>query len=220
VCNGAFGMSKLPFAHPAAGRIIVLDTETTGLTQNDRLITLGAVSLEDGELVSQRTLYLIFDPMTKSNPFAERVHGFDEWTLRHQDMFGSYARKVRDWLGWADTLVMHNASFDMRFLQGEMQRAGLPAITTPHYCTMKAAREMWPLDSVRLDRCLEHCGIERRGVRHGALEDAMLTAAIFLRQQDIEFRLPDISRLPPPRNFRSPPPPPGQFFANPDAPQA
>ena len=58
----------------------MLDTETTGLTKDDRLITLGAVSLEDGELVAQRTLYLIFDPMTKSNPFAQRVHGFDEST--------------------------------------------------------------------------------------------------------------------------------------------
>jgi len=213
-------MSKLPFAHPASGRIIVLDTETTGLAKDDRLITLGAVSLEDGELVSQRTLYLIFDPMMKSNPFAQRVHGFDEWTLRHQDMFGSYARKVRDWLGWADTLVMHNASFDMRFLQGEMKRAGLPEITTPNYCTMKAAREMWPLESARLDRCLEHCGIERRGTRHGALEDALLTAAIFMRQQGIEFRLPDISKLPPPRNFRLPPPPPGKLAAFSDAPRA
>ena len=119
-------------------------------------------------------------------------------------MFGSYARKVRDWLGWADTLVMHNASFDMRFLQGEMQRAGLPPITTPHYCTMKAAREMWPLKSVRLDRCLEHCGIERRGTRHGALEDALLTTAIFLQQQGIEFPLPGyLARLPPPRNFQA-----------------
>jgi DNA polymerase-3 subunit epsilon len=210
-------MSKLPFAHPAGGRIIVLDTETTGLSQNDRLVTLGAVSLEDGVLLPQRSLHLIFDPQVKSNPFAERVHGFDHWTLRHQDMFGSYARKVRDWLGWADTLVMHNAGFDMRFLQGEMQRAGLPAITTPHYCTMKAAREMWPLESVKLDRCLEHCGIARRGERHGALEDAMLTAAVFMRQQAIELSLPDITRLPPPRNFRPPPPPPGQFFA--DAPR-
>ena len=73
-----------------------LDSDLSTLP--DRLITLGAVSLEDGELVAQRTLCLIFDPMTKSNPFAQRVHGFDEWTLRHQDMFGSYARKVRDWL--------------------------------------------------------------------------------------------------------------------------
>lgn len=213
-------MSKLLPTHPAGGRVIVLDTETTGLTQDDRLITLGAVCFEDGLLVTNRTLYLIFDPMMKSNPFAARVHGFDEWTLRHQDMFGSYARKVRDWLGWADTLVMHNASFDMRFLQSEMQRAGLPAITTPHYCTMKAAREMWPLESVRLDRCLEHCGIERRGTRHGALEDALLTAAIFMRQQKVDFVLPDLSRLPPPRNFRQPPAPPAPVPMRGDAPRA
>ncbi|OYR17050.1 exonuclease family protein [Brucella grignonensis] len=73
-----------PAVHTRKKKIIVFDTETTGLLPYDRIITLGAVKIEGDELLTQ-SLYLIFDPRKDSSPQAEAVHGFDNWMTRYQD---------------------------------------------------------------------------------------------------------------------------------------
>lgn len=199
-----------PAVHARPRRVIVLDTETTGLSRRDRIITLGAVSIEGGVLVMSRALYLIFDPLIESNPFALRVHGYDDWILRHQDQFAEYGPRIREWLSWADLLVMHNSSFDMGFVQREFDHCGLPPIVRPTYCTMQAAKELWPIGSAKLDSCIDYCGLEKRGARHGALEDALLTSAVYMHQCGSPFTPPPILRKAVPKNFREPPPHPGR----------
>lgn len=110
-----------PAVHTRKKKIIVFDTETTGLLPYDRIITLGAVKIEGDELLKQ-SLYLIFDPRKDSSPQAEAVHGFDNWMTRYQDLFADLASSLRQWLGWADELVAHNAEFDMRYIQREPAR--------------------------------------------------------------------------------------------------
>lgn len=196
-----------PAVSTRARRVIVLDTETTGLTPYDRIITLGAVRIE-GDEIQRQGLHLIFDPRKNCDPGAARVHGYDDWTLRHQDLFASLAPGIYRWLSWADELVMHNAAFDLHYVLRELRKSGQPVLDRPHHCTMLAARNLWRLPSARLDSCLQHLGIPPRGQRHGALEDAFLTAVLHLQQTGVRVNLPDLSNLPGPKNYRQPPPRP------------
>lgn len=191
--------------HP---RIIVVDTETTGVQPFDRLVSLAAIRIENGEINLNRALHLLFDPRKDSHPQAAAVHGFDDWTLRHQDLFASLAPGIRLWLGWADLLVMHNAAFDMRYLAREIRKAGQPPLTAPTFCTMTWAREN--AMPQRLDACASRLiGVDRTGEHHSALQDALLTAAILLNIEGRSCRLPDLAMLPGlPKNYRTPPPRP------------
>ena len=148
-------------------RIIVLDTETTGVLPYDRVVTLGAVRIEDDVLLD-KALHLIFDPRKDSHPEAERVHGWDNWTTRFQHLFSELAPGVAAWLSWADLLVMHNAEFDMHYLQRELRKAGQAELTTRCFCTMTAARNIWSGKPASLDACLGRFGLQRSSSRHGA----------------------------------------------------
>jgi DNA polymerase III subunit epsilon len=189
-------------------RIIVFDTETTGIMRYDKLVSLGAVSIEDGKLVSNRALHLIFDPRKDSHPRALDVHGWDDWTLRHQDLFASLAPGIHRWLSWADLLVCHNAEFDMHYLQREFRKAGHDQLIKASFCTMKEARARWPGEPAGLDELLEKIGRARQGRLHGALEDAILTAALFMYMQKGQADVPSFSRLPGPSNLKPCPAPP------------
>ncbi len=113
-------------------RVIVLETATTGVQPNDRIVTLGAVRLEGDELQRQ-SLYLIFDPRKDSHPEAAEIHGYDDWITRFQDMFSHLAPRIYSWLSWADELVMHDAAFDLPYLQREFRKAKLAAIRRTDY---------------------------------------------------------------------------------------
>lgn len=151
------GHDMADISHPAIStrkkKIIVFDTETTGLLPYDRIITIGAVRIEGDELLNQ-PLYLIFDPRKDSSPQAEAVHGFDNWMTRYQDLFADLARSLRDWFSWADEIVAHNVEFDMRYIQREFRKAEVEMLTQPVHCTMDGARKLWRGKSAKLDDCL------------------------------------------------------------------
>lgn len=190
-----------PAVHTRKKKTIVFDTETTGLLPYDRIITLGAVKIEGGELLTQ-SLYLIFDPRKDSSPQAEAVHGFDNWMTRYQDLFADLANSLRQWFGWADELVAHNAEFDMRYIQREFRKAEVPMLNQPVYCTMDGARRLWRGESAKLDHCVSRIGLSRVGVRHGALEDAYLTAGLYLHQQGSKLPIPPINAWQEPNNLK------------------
>jgi DNA polymerase-3 subunit epsilon len=127
---------EMPGVHTRTKRLIVLDTETTGLQPYDRIVTLGAVRLEGDELQKQ-SLYLIFDPRKDSHPAAIDVHGYDNWMTRYQDLFADLAPRIRNWLSWADELVMHHSEFDMRYVQRELRKADVEQLSQPTFCTME-----------------------------------------------------------------------------------
>ncbi|PWL19736.1 DNA polymerase III subunit epsilon [Falsochrobactrum shanghaiense] len=190
-----------PAVHTRKKRVIVVDTETTGVLPFDRIITIGAVKVEGDELQRQ-SLHLIFDPRKDSHPQAEAVHGYDNWMTRYQDLFADLAAPLRKWFSWADEIVAHNAEFDMRYIQREFRKAEVDMLDHPIYCTMERAREIWRGESAKLDHCLSKIGLSRVGQRHGALEDAYLTAGLYLHQQGVKKPLPRVKSWYPPKNLK------------------
>jgi len=197
----------MPSVHTRKKRVIVLDTETTGLLPYDRIVTLGAVRLEGDELQKQ-ALYLIFDPRKDSHPAAIDVHGYDNWMTRYQDLFADLAPRVRNWLLWADELIMHHAEFDMRYVQRELRKADVEELGQPTFCTMERARDLWRGESAKLDHCLSRIGRSRLTRTHGALEDAYLTAALYLHQQGSTRPIAHVNSWSPPKNLKRHPPRP------------
>lgn len=199
-----------PAVHTRAKRIIVLDTETTGVQRYDRIVTLGAVRLEGGEI--GRALHLVFDPRKDSHPEAYAIHGWCDWTTRYQDLFADLAPRIFDWLSWADEIVAHNAAFDMHYVQREFRKADVGQIQQPAVCTMEMARTKWRGRSAKLDDCLSSIGLARAGTRHCALEDAALTAGLYLSMTGKESRLFEMlksaRRWPAPSNAKPAPPRP------------
>lgn len=200
-----------PAVHTRPKRIIVLDTETTGVQKYDRIVTLGAVRLEGAEV--GKALHLVFDPRKDSDPGAYAVHGWDDWTTRYQDLFADLAPRIFEWLSWADEIVAHNAAFDMHYVQRELRKAEVGQLSQPVMCTMEMSRAKWRGQSAKLDDCLDRVGLHRMGDQHGALEDAALTAGLY---NDLTAggcsRLLDLlrsaKRWPRPSNFKPAPPRP------------
>lgn len=204
-----------PAERRAYERVIVLDTETTGLHLFDRLVSLAAIRFEGG--VRREHLYRVYDPRKDNHPSAAAVHGWDDWTLRFQDLFADDADEWREWLDWGEVLVMHNAAFDTRMIARELRKAGARPLTGPIRCTLEAARRRWAGESARLDDCLARIGLARAGRLHGAYEDALLTAHLYFHLEG--GRLVDglpagglAGEWPVPENLRvAPPCPPGQL---------
>ncbi|MEM9421095.1 MAG: exonuclease domain-containing protein [Pseudomonadota bacterium] len=198
-------------------RLIFLDIETTGLdlSSGHRIVSLAAIESLGGELTN-RLMYLIFNPDRKSDPIARRIHGYDSYTLHHQEPLREYAAEIRSWIGDAK-VVAHNAKFDISFLNAELSREGLSPIKEEStICTVKLYRD-WclqqglPKQSAKLDAINSLFEImPERGVNHDALEDACLCASVYftlLRSRADEpivrrISCPDIQT---PSNFVHPP---------------
>ncbi len=192
-------------------RVIVLDTETTGLQSYDKIITLAALCIEGNSLI-QRSLYLCFDPRKDSHPQAEAVHGWDNWTTRFQDLFVDHADDIHQWMQWGDKLVMHNAQYDMHYVQRELRKAERQPLAHPTFCTMEHARSAWRGQKAGLDDCIARIGGKRRAGRHNALEDAFYTASLYLHFNGRQLSVPHVDKWPMPRNYKEPTPrPPGDL---------
>jgi DNA polymerase-3 subunit epsilon len=181
----------------SANRLLFVDTETTGLTREDRVITLGTVELDLGRN-QVRTRHLIFNPGRPSNPFAAAVHGYDDWTLRHQPDFAVHASDMIAPFLEADAVYAHNAAFDERFLRTEFALCGLELADRRFDCTLRAYKRKYDRPG-GLDRVIEHMGLEKRGKVHGALEDAWLCMRAFLWLNDLplpEAPAEGLDRLP------------------------
>lgn len=168
---------------PGPYRFGFVDVETTGTASDDRIVSLGLVTVDgDGpdflkSLVGSRNLksrlvHLAFNPGRPSHWVARKVHGLSDEFLAQQPSFADYAKAVWTLLSECDQLDAHNAAFDGRFLDAEFIRCGLPPIGHRMTCTMVDWRRSWPTTSARLDAILATIGHYRIGRHHGALEDA------------------------------------------------
>ncbi len=165
-------------------RQIILDTETTGLSAEggDRVIELGCVELV-GRKLTGRHLHLYFNPGRDSHPDALRVHGITSEFLRDKPRFEDCAQQVLEYLRGAE-LVIHNASFDVGFLNKELALAGLPPLAR-HVAgitdTLAMAKEMFPGKRNSLDALCDRLGVDNSGrTLHGALLDAELLADVYI----------------------------------------
>lgn len=162
-------------------REIVLDTETTGLSPQggDRLVEIGCVELIN-HIPTGKTHHVYINPERSMPEEAFRVHGLGDEFLADKPLFKAVAEEFRAFIGDA-TLVIHNAPFDMGFLNAEMEWAGLSRLSNEVIDTVMVARKKHPGARVSLDALCKHYGIDNsRRTLHGALLDSEILAEVYL----------------------------------------
>ncbi len=161
-------------------RKIVLDTETTGLSpaSGHRIIEVAAIVLE-GRKVSTSHFHHYLDPEREVDEDAARVHGFTWDMLRGRAKFADIAPSFLEFIGDSE-LIIHNAPFDIGFLNHELNLLGLPPLTNPVTDTLKVAREMHPGKKNSLDALCSRYEIDNaHRTLHGALLDTELLAEVY-----------------------------------------
>jgi DNA polymerase III subunit epsilon len=165
-------------------RQLILDTETTGLNARtgDRILELGCVELVNRRLTGNN-LHFYINPERDSDPGALAVHGLTTEFLSDKPKFAEIADQFRDFIQDAD-LIIHNAPFDIGFLDAEFALLGLPKVST--YCgeiidTLARAKQMFPGKRNSLDALCDRFGISNaHRTLHGALLDSELLAEVYL----------------------------------------
>ena len=161
-------------------RKIVLDTETTGLypEQGHRIIEIAAIEL-DGRRVTQKHFHHYLDPEREVDEGAARVHGFTWDMLRGRAKFADIAASFLEFVDGAE-LIIHNAPFDMGFLNHELKLMGFPVLQNEVMDTLKIAREMHPGKKNSLDALCSRYEIDNtHRTLHGALLDTELLAEVY-----------------------------------------
>lgn len=164
--------------------VLAIDVETTGLHSRDRIVSYAGIRCEfemreDGKFTVNYT-HLVFDPGFKGSIEAERIHGYDDWYLRHQPSVDGHLDAISEQFDSADIVVAHNAAFDLDFVSRSFADAGRKFPVHVPYCTMRKFRDRFPGQKSSLAAVCGRHGIERMGERHGALEDAWLALQLFM----------------------------------------
>ena len=165
-------------------RQVVLDTETTGLSASDgdRIIEIGCVELLNRKL-SGNNLHHYVNPERESHEEALKVHGISNEFLLDKPKFAAIADELLAYLSGAE-LIIHNAPFDIGFLNAELERLNLPAVTTVAsnvIDTLAMAKEFYPGKRNSLDALCERLGVDNSNrTLHGALLDAELLADVYI----------------------------------------
>lgn len=167
---------------PAGHREVVLDTETTGFepSEGHRIVEIGAVELLN-HMPTGRTYHQYINPERMMPKEAFEVHGLGDDFLRKQPVFKAIAREFIEFIG-DSTLVIHNASFDMKFLNAELQTLGHPGLPMSQSLdTVAVARKKFPGAPASLDALCRRFGIDNSSrEKHGALLDSELLAEVYL----------------------------------------
>jgi DNA polymerase III subunit epsilon len=167
-------------------REIVFDTETTGLDpyQGHRLIEIGCIELVN-RFPTGQTFHRYLNPERDVPEEAFGIHGLSYDFLKSHPAFNDIAAELLDFIGNA-ALVAHNATFDLGFLNAELERANRPLIARDRLVdTLLLARRKFPGSSNRLDDLCMRLGVDNsRRTKHGALLDAELLAEVYLELID------------------------------------
>lgn len=163
-------------------REIVLDTETTGMdpATGDRLVEIGCVELEN-HVATGRTLHLYLNPERDVPAEAVAVHGLTAEFLAKHPTFAEVVDKFVDFIA-DDMLIIHNAEFDVKFLNAELKTLGFPALQPRRVTdTLAMARRKFPGSPASLDALCRRFNIDLSGrTLHGALLDSQLLAEVYL----------------------------------------
>jgi DNA polymerase III subunit epsilon len=180
-------------------REVVLDTETTGLepSEGHRLVEIGAIELVN-HLPTGRVFHSYLNPERDMPAEALQVHGLTSAFLQDQPMFAEVADALLQFLESDGEnnhaparLVIHNAAFDLAFLNSELRRADRPVLDGEHVDTLVLARQRFPGAPVSLDALCRRFAVDASArTRHGALLDCELLADVYLgliggRQPDL-----------------------------------
>ncbi len=165
-------------------RQIVLDTETTGLSAEtgDRIIELGCVELVNRKLTGNNP-HFYFNPDRDSHEDALRVHGISNEFLRDKPRFAELADEILAYIEGAEVII-HNAPFDLGFLNKELELLGKPPFKTfvsSVVDSLVMAKEMFPGKRNSLDALCDRLEVDNSGrTLHGALLDAELLADVYI----------------------------------------
>jgi DNA polymerase III subunit epsilon len=167
-----------------AMRQIVLDTETTGLSAEggDRIIEIGCVELLARKLTGNNKHFYL-NPERDSHEDALKVHGISNEFLRDKPKFAAVADELVEYLSGAE-IIIHNAAFDVSFLNKELELLGRPPFKTfvaQVTDTLAMAKEMYPGKRNSLDALCDRLGVDNSSrTLHGALLDAELLADVYI----------------------------------------
>lgn len=165
-------------------RQIILDTETTGLSAQtgDRIVELGCVELT-GRKLSGNNKHFYLNPERDSDEGALKVHGLTREFLSDKPLFAQIADDFLEYIAGAEVII-HNAPFDVGFLDAELKRAGkAPFASYVHTVvdSLALAKHQFPGKRNSLDALCDRLGIDRSGRQlHGALLDAQLLADVYM----------------------------------------
>jgi DNA polymerase-3 subunit epsilon len=165
-------------------RLVILDTETTGLRVEDghRVIEIGAIELLNRR-PSGRRFHVYLNPEREVDEGAAQVHGMTWDQLRDKPLFSAVAGDLVAFIEGAE-LIIHNAPFDVGFLNAELARLGLPVVSELAggvTDTLRMARDLHPGQRNSLDAlCARYGVINEHRVLHGALLDAELLSEVYL----------------------------------------
>ncbi len=185
-------------------RQIVLDTETTGFDfkKGDRIVEIGCIELIDREITDNH-FHVYINPERSMPIEAFNVHGLGDDFLKTQPVFAEVGQSFLDYVDGAE-LIIHNAGFDVPFLNFELERMGLPKVTERSSVidTLQMAREKYPSQRNTLDALCRRLGVDNsRRELHGALLDSELLAQVYLNMtggQKSFFDLLEEESTPPP----------------------
>jgi len=164
-------------------REIVLDTETTGLDarRGDRLIELGCIELVN-RIPTGREYHAFLNPEDREvHPDAQAVHGISNAFLKDKPLFRDVIDDFLEFLA-EDMLVIHNANFDVGFINAELERLGRPGLRMDRVTdTLALARRKHPAGPNSLDALCKRYGIDNsKRTKHGALMDSLLLAEVYV----------------------------------------
>ncbi len=166
-------------------RQVFLDTETTGLSpeNGDRVIEIGCIELVNRRPTG-RNLHHYLNPQRPNSEDAVRIHGLTDEFLADKPLFAAVADELLAYLAGAE-VVIHNAAFDVGFLDEELRRIGRAPLRE-HVAgvvdTLLLAREMYPGKSNSLDALCKRLEVDNTSrTLHGALLDAGLLAEVYIR---------------------------------------
>ena len=178
-------------------REIVLDTETTGMdpAEGDKLVEIGCVELEN-HMPTGRTYHQYINPERDVPAEAVAVHGLTQERLAKEPTFGEIVGDFLDFLGTDSKLVIHNAEFDMKFINAELSTFGFPSVEPKRVIdTLAIARKKFPGSPANLDALCRRFNIDNSNrTLHGALLDSELLAEVYLellggRQRGLEIEV-------------------------------
>ncbi|MBA4110492.1 MAG: DNA polymerase III subunit epsilon [Leptothrix sp. (in: Bacteria)] len=165
-------------------RQIFLDTETTGLSpeSGDRIIEIGCVEMVNRRLTG-RHLHFYLNPQRPNHEDAVRIHGLTDEFLADKPLFSAVVDEFLDYVAGSE-LIIHNASFDIGFLNAELRRVN-KGVMADHIegvlDTLVMAREMFPGKSNSLDALCKRLEVDNtHRTLHGALMDAELLATVYI----------------------------------------
>jgi len=166
-------------------RQIFFDTETTGLDadKGDRIIEIGCIEMVDRRLTGN-TLHLYLNPERSSHPDAVKIHGLTDEFLSDKPRFADVADRLLAFLQGAE-LVIHNAAFDVAFVNAELarlRRGRLTDVVARITDSLSMARELFPGKANSLDALCRRLEVDNSNRSlHGALLDAGLLAEVYIR---------------------------------------